>query len=217
MNDKSGKEAGGHAATSWLIDSAVGVSLGLLLGILAGLSASPIVASVAGGLVALLAGLFGLSDKTGRTLTRNGARRIVAFGLAATIAAPIGVIARTHDWLAPSVKWQRDSMTEIGITDPKEQNELLRLVRFGILPKGTTAAPKDSAAAQIAGARAPVLYSGSAEFCGAFLQLTSVADKLNLMKQTADERDLANIIGNMPVEQQDAALTAGRIYLCKVR
>jgi hypothetical protein len=217
MDDTNGREAATHATPAWLSDSAVGASLGVLLGILVGLSASPIVAGVASGLVALLAGLFGLTDKTGRTLTRGGARRIVAFAMAAAIAALIGVIARTHDWLAPSVKWQRDSMAEIGIADAKEQNELLRFVRFGILPKGMAVAPKDSAAAESVAAHLPFLYAGSAEFCSAFLQLTSVDDRLNLMKQTPDTQAMATIISNMPAEQRDAALTAGKIYLCKVR
>jgi hypothetical protein len=216
MSDKNGKEAGVPMTTWWLTDIATGASLGILLGILVGLSASPIVSGVAGGLVALLAGFFGLAEKEGRGFTSTGARRMAAFGLFAVVATPVGILARTHEWFAPSVAWQRASLTEIGISDQKEQNEMLRFLRFGILPKDASAAPKDSAAANVVSEHLPVLYSNPAKFCSAFMQLTSAQDKLGLMDQTKDTQDIANVIRNLPDDQQDAALKAGRIYLCKV-
>jgi hypothetical protein len=218
MSGKNNQEAaaGVPMTTSWLTDIATGASLGILLGVLVGLSASPIVSGVAGGLVALLAGLFGLAEKAGRGFTSTGARRMVAFGLFAVMATPVGILARTHEWFAPSVAWQRASLTEIGISDPKEQNEMLRFLRFGILPKDASAAPKDSAAANVVSAQQPVLYSTPAEFCDAFMQLTSAQDRLGLMGRTNGTRDIANAIRNLPDDQQDAALNAGKIYLCKV-
>jgi len=218
MSGKNSQEAaaGVPMTTSWLTDIATGASLGILLGILVGLSASPIVSGVASGLVALLAGFFGLAEKAGRGFTNTGARRIVAFGLFAVVATPVGILARTHEWFAPSVAWQRASLTEIDITDRKEQNEMLRFLRFGILPKDASAAPKDSAAASVVSAGQSVLYSTPAEFCSAFMQLTSSQDQLGLMGQTKDTRDIANVIRSLPDDQQDAALKAGRIYLCKV-
>ena len=124
------------------LDVAAGASLGALLGLLVGLSGSPIVSSVVTGLVALLAGLFGFSDKISPNPTIAATRRIVAFGLAALIATPAAVYIRTHDWLAPSVAAQRVKLLEIGIQDKKDQDVMLRFLYLGVLPPGYSAVPK---------------------------------------------------------------------------
>jgi hypothetical protein len=219
----SGKDSGHNPAgavntTSRLTDVIAGASLGALMGVLVGLSASPVVSSVVTGLAALLAGFFGLSEKLTKGLPEAAGRRIAAFGLAAVLAAALGVLTRTHDWLAPSVSSQRASLAEIGINDPKEQNEMLRFVRFGVIPAGTSVVPKDSVAAGIVADRRPVLFSASSDFCTSFLRLTNLKDMLTLMdQQTKDIQEVANVIRGLPDDQQDATLKLGRIYLCKVR
>jgi hypothetical protein len=208
----------GRSATLLSDVGAAGV-LGLLLGVLIGLSGSPVVSVIVTGLVTLLAGLFGFSDKLSPNLTASIARRIVAFGLAAVITTPVAIYVRTHELLAPSVKSQRDALSEIGIKDSKEQAEMLRFLRFGILPSGTSALPKDSPSAAIVNSRQGVLFAQSPTFCSALLQLSSSPnDILALLDAGSKElKDIAAILRRLPDEQRTPALAASRIYLCGVQ
>jgi hypothetical protein len=202
------------------MDVAAASSLGVLLGLLIGLSASPIVATVGTALVALLGALFGFSEKISPNLTSAAARRIVSFGIAAVFATILAVLARTHDWLAPSVDSQRSMLTELGIRDAKEQTEMLRFLRFGILPASTTSAPKGSPAATAAAVHDTVLFSAPGDFCRSFLQFPdgSPQDLLALLdQQTQELRRFAVLIRGLPEDQQRQMLIAGRIYLCGVR
>src|SRR5581483_8750442 len=91
-----------------------GGSLGLFLGILIGLSTTPIVSIVITASVALLAAFFGLSDKLPISISRAGSRRLIAFGLSATIFTLTGVWLRTHETLAASVQDQRSVLRGLG-------------------------------------------------------------------------------------------------------
>ncbi|MEA2841044.1 MAG: hypothetical protein QOF41_2374 [Methylobacteriaceae bacterium] len=202
-----------------LLDISVGLSLGALLGMLVGLSGSPVVSSVVTGIVALLAGLFGLSEKITSGLTSATARRLIAFALAALVVTPLAVYVRTHDWLASSVSLQRAKLIEMGVTDKKEQLEVLRFINFGILPPGASAVPKDSPSAGVVTSRQGVLFQAPGNFCTSFLRLLDASpnDILTLFDQQSPEmRSIADMIRRLPEDQRKSALDFGRIFLCGV-
>lgn len=222
MSDQgaTGDRERGPVAPTPFMDVAAAAVLGIFLGLLVGFSGSPVVSSVVTALVALLAGLFGLSEKLSPGLSSSTARRIVSFGLAATIATPIAIYARTHELLAPSVTQEKAMLAELGISGGKDQTEMLRFLHFGILPTGVTAVPKESPAGAVVTSVHGILFSAPASFCTSFLQLStaSQSDVLGLFdQQSAELRNIAGIIRGLPNDQRQQALDSGRLYLCGVR
>jgi hypothetical protein len=198
-----------------LSDVLSGGALGVFLGMVIGLSSTPVVSIVVAALVALLASVFGLTDKPFPGISKPGAARLAAFGLAASVATPLAVWTRTHDLLAPSIEERLRELSAMGITTPREQAELLRYERFGLVPTGMTAASKDDAAPK---GPSGVLYTAPASFCENLkrLQGSPTADILTLL-ENADEprRKLGRIIAGLPADAQQAALKAAPIYLCE--
>jgi hypothetical protein len=184
-----------------------GISLGLLLGLLIGLSATPVVSIVITALVALLAGLFGLSEKIGPDLSAASVRRLSAFGLAAAIAAPAGVWIRTHEILGPSIEEQKASLRAIGYSDGSaEQKDMLRYLRYGLLPPGVAAPPPRPL---------PLLYGTSAGLCDDLSRTQAAADVVLLLSQgDAQNRRLAETIKGLPGDRQAAAADFAKQFLC---
>lgn len=203
-----------------LVDWCAGGALGMLLGLLVGLSASPVVAGVVTGLVALLAGVFGLSDKLSDGLGRRGAHRLAAFGVIAALAAPLGIYLRSAELLSPTVAQQRQQLVEIGITDPAEQKDTLRFLRFGLLPAGVAAVGKDGEGArQSMAARQGVLYAASADWCAALRRLVTesapASDLLTLLRTGPETaRQAVNAVKAMPGAEQSHTARAALLYLC---
>jgi hypothetical protein len=215
MPDPSNASPPSPGAIDWL----AGGALGLLLGVLVGLSASPVVGSVVAGLVALLAAVAGLSDKLPLGLQGPGAHRMAAFGLVATVAVLASLQLRSR-WLAPDVAELRRQLVEIEITDPAEQKQMLRFLRFGLLPAGTQAAGKDGEAARLAmAAGLPLLYSEPASFCAPLRKQlrdgAAPADVLLFLDTGGpDARRAAAAIAALPGAEQAGALRAAPVYLC---
>ena len=207
------------SAAPTAMDWAAGAALGLLLGLLVGLSAEPVVSAVVTGLIALLAAMFGLSDKLPVGLSRAGACRLTAFALAAALALLTGLQLRTR-WLAPDVTELRRQLAEIEITDPAEQRQMLRFLRYGLLPAGTQAAGKDGEAAKLAVAAAlPLLYAEPAAFCGPLRRLVgenaAASDLLLHLKSGSDAAQRAGrAIQALPESERAGALRAAPLYLC---
>jgi hypothetical protein len=182
-----------------------------------GLSATPIVSTVVTALVALLAGLFGLSDKLSWTMPSGAARRLVAFGVAATLATPAAIIVRTHEWLSPSIGQQRQGLQQMGIVDPREQKDLLLLLRFGIQPSGRSPSVKDGASSMQIGQG--VLYATPTGFCDEIMRLrvqgAPPADYLTLLRSaTEDLRRIGEAIAALSQDRQKTVLDAAPVYLC---
>lgn len=195
------------------IDWAAGAALGLLLGLLVGLSASPVVSSVVVGLVALLAGVFGLSDKLPLGLGEAGAHRLTAFALTASLAVLAGLTLRSHSLLAPDVTELRRQIAEIGVTDPTEQRQLLRFLRFGLAPDGVKPAGDAAKALQ------PVLYSEGTSFCarlrGQVRAGAGPADLLAVLATGSEAaRRLADDLAALPEPERLGAARAAPHYLC---
>ncbi|NYF53964.1 hypothetical protein [Tunturiibacter gelidoferens] len=90
-----------------------GLGLGVLVGLLLGLSVSNVVGAAVAALTALLATFFGLgsSSSEGRKFEIDVVR-ITSFSFACVFGVVLGVSARTHGWLSPSISeqvanWQR--------------------------------------------------------------------------------------------------------------
>lgn len=123
-----------------------GLGLGLLLGLIAGLSVSPVVQTILGALVTVVAGFLTLQSSAVDTGFLNRVRmnelRIGCFGLACVAGIMLGLYARTHDSFGPSMKQQVARWTEAGYS----QADALDFVAFqdlGIKPKGTEVAAVD--------------------------------------------------------------------------
>jgi hypothetical protein len=196
-------------------DYTSGGALGLLLGVLIGLSTTPVVSTVVTGLVALLAGLFGLSEKISTTpLSVSATRRLTAFGLVATVAVTCGIWLRTHDVLAPSIADQRQLLRSAGFPDEsKDQAEMLRFIRFGILPTGGTISP-DSPARN----GQTVLFALPASFCQNLQTVRDGApsDILSQLDGSSVTRAIADNIRKMPESSRNSALASAYFYLCLV-
>lgn len=189
-----------------------GVSLGLLLGMLVGMSAAPVVSTVVTGLVALLAGFFGFSDKVLATIPSGAARRLMGFGVAAAVIIPLAVWMRTSEFLTPSVESQKKVLVEMGVTDPKELKDLLKFQRLGLMPSGAAVAAKDTVAP-----RGGYLYSIPSGFCANLARLKDApVEDLTLLFESGSEdtKRTARSIAAMSPDRQKAAYEAAAVYFC---
>jgi hypothetical protein len=198
-------------------DITAGAAIGVFLGLLIGLSGSPIVSGVATGLVALLAGIFGVSEKLAVNFSYAAKCRLIAFAVSAIISVLAAMYVRTHDLLAPSISSQKAVLGEMGITDKKDQTEMLRFIKYGILPVGTVAPAKDSSADAFAHQRLTVLHAQSAQFCRSLLIALSGSqeDFLKFLDEN-DLKETAAILRRLPEPERKPAIAASRVYLCKV-
>jgi hypothetical protein len=184
--------------------------LGTLLGVLIGLSASHVVSVAVTALVALLGGLFGLSEKVPVNFTVSGARRLTSFALAAAVFTPLATVARTHDWLLPSVPEQRRVLREIGYADNNPaQVEILRFLRFGLIPTNAV----ESKTRGIGGAG--VLYADvSSALCDALARTATVEDLVVFLRADASTSKLADAIEKMPQKKRADAPEWVKTILC---
>jgi hypothetical protein len=196
-------------------DFAGGAALGLFLGTLMGLTATPVVTMVVTALVALLAGVFGLADKLSPTMAAGAARRLIAFGIAATVAMPTAIWVRTHDVLSPSIEQQKQNLQAMGITDPKEQKEMMQFLRFGISPAGSPVAGKE--AVQLMQAKQGILYAMPSGFCDSLFRLKgrAVGDYVTLFGNSPEDiKKIGRTIESLPANKQIATFEAASVYLC---
>ncbi len=185
-----------------------GAALGALLGGLVGLSASPVVASVVAGLVALLGGFFGLVTAATLAPTTATVQRLMAFSLAALIATPLSVTARTHDLLSPSVASQKATLVAMGYSDGQEMREMLRFIRYGLLPSGATQSIKPVTTIT-------TLYSAPAELCDDISRAKAPQDLVQNFRQAGNVYDrIANRLAALKPEEQVNAVSLANLYLC---
>ncbi|MGV3571440.1 MAG: hypothetical protein ACO1PB_12640 [Ramlibacter sp.] len=202
------------------LDWLAGGSLGLLVGLLTGLSVSPVASIVVGAVAALLGGVFGLAEKASPRLGSAGGHRLTAFALATVVALVAGILLRTHHVLSPSPQRLRAQLADIGIQDTKEQNEMLRFLRFGLLPTGVTPAGKEGKAAEQAfHGQQGVLYAEGTSFCASLRTAVRRGDGAADVSALLDTggpaaKRAAVAIRALPATEQAGALRAAPAYLC---
>lgn len=106
---------------SLLVDAASGASLGWFTGILVGLSASPVVATLLGGIVTAFAAFFGFTSASASRVSSNGAVRLMSFAVLGSISVLAGVYMRTHDTLSPPPE---SRLVAIGFTPAEAKQQL---------------------------------------------------------------------------------------------
>ena len=194
--------------------------MGVLVGLLVGLSASPVTGTLVGALVALLAGVFGIAEKLPTGLGRTGAIRLTAFAVSCAVALLLGIFMRTHQVLSPSVKDLRAQLSEMEIKSEEEQKQMLRFLRFGLLPSNAQAVKKDDeAAASIIKSVQSTLYAESTSFCAGLRDLIATdavaEDLLSYLRTGSDAtKRIALSLGNLPKTEQLDALKKGPLFLC---
>jgi hypothetical protein len=150
-------------------------------------------------------------------MSASASRRLAAFGVAAAILTPLALTVRSRELLGPSISAQMESLKEMGITDSKEQREMMKLIRFGVLSSGMVTQSPDHRTAATMGSP---LYADTGTVCRDLIAVrgsTVIADRLKpLLDAEGDIRSIAQLISRMPAERQAAALDAAPLYLCKV-
>jgi hypothetical protein len=147
-----------------MTELAAGAGLGALVGFLLGLSSASVVGGVIASLTALLAsflGLDGLRRDSATPAQTHGGVRIATFGVCTVIAVIVGIEARSHNWLGPTLKEQVETWRAAGAS----QSDAISYVAFGqlgLVPSGKIVAqpPKPPSTS-------PLLFSASASECDA--------------------------------------------------
>jgi hypothetical protein len=187
-----------------------GVGLGAAVGILVGMSTAPVVAIVVSSLVALVATFFGLSSQT-----TEGTKvlRIASFGLACPIAVFIGLGARSHGWLTPSIQHQIANWTNAGYS-PAEARSFVAFRELGLVPEGQkTAEPQ-----QPLGVRGGLPSQTRQTECDRLLasRFVSEADRINAMqKEGGAWKVLADSLGDFDRSRRTAVANAAYELACQ--
>jgi hypothetical protein len=186
-----------------------GVGLGAAVGILVGMSNTPVVAIVVSSLVALVATFFGLSSQT-----TEGTKvlRIASFGLACPIAVFIGLGARAHGWVTPSIQHQIADWTNAGYS-PAEARSFVAFRELGVIPEGQkTAEPR-----QPLGVRGDLLSETSQAECDHLQasRFASEADRTAAMQKAGGAwKVLADSLGDLDSARRTAVVNAAYGLAC---
>jgi hypothetical protein len=183
-----------------------GVGLGAAVGILVGMSTAPVVAIVVSSLVALVATFFGLSSQT-----TEGTKvlRIASFGLACPIAVFIGLGARSHGWLTPSIQHQIADWTNAGYS-PAE----VAFRELGLIPEGQ----KTGEPQQPLGVRGGLPSETRQTECDHLLasRFASEADRIDAMeKEGGPWKVLADSLGDFDKPRRTAVVNAAYGLACQ--
>jgi hypothetical protein len=187
-----------------------GVGLGAAVGILVGMSTAPVVAIVVSSLVALVATFFGLSSQT-----TEGTKvlRIASFGLACPIAVFIGLGARSHGWLTPSIQHQIADWTNAGYS-PAEARSFVAFRELGLIPEGQkTAEPQ-----QPLGVRGGLPNETRQTECDHLVasRFASEADRIDAMRKAGGTwKVLADSLGDFDRSRRTAVVNAAYGLACQ--
>jgi len=120
---------------SRLLEFSSGAAIGLLVGFMAGLSISPVTSTILGALATGLLVLLGFRTSKGPNDPDPHAWRVLGFGVFCSVALAIGIGARTHQWLSPSLKVQKQGLD--AVFSPADTNQILLSTNYGLRPAGT--------------------------------------------------------------------------------
>ena len=132
-----------------------GLSLGALTGLLLGLSASPVVGSVLGSLIAGIMVFLSLSDTDAQAprMDRSKLSRLTSFSLSTIVVLLIGIGARSGEWLGRSeIQRKYDDLLQIGFDESKARE---------LVAESLT-----SSDSELERARSPVLWSSKGSRSG---------------------------------------------------
>lgn len=201
-----------------------GIALGLLLGLIAGLSVSPVVQTILGALVAVVAGFLGVQS-TGALpagLGNVGANmranewRIGSFSLACIAGIVIGLYVRTNQPFvslpAHIAKWKAAGYTE------ERAQDLVAFQQLGLVPAGRTV---QSGATQTAASGALMAKSTRVKLCDELNpaqygtpQYLLDAYRLQDSKKLSALAD--EIQSHVPAQNQKALLQANWEVVCEI-
>lgn len=193
-----------------------GVSIGALTGALVGLSVSQVVGSVVGGLVALLGTFIGMrSDGDSQPLGQVSRVRIIAFSVGALLGIAGGVLARTHDVLAPTVASRIDKWRDAGVDRTVAQG-LVVYERLGLVPKGWTESEKDGTPK---GSGSTALFSAEVKGACDDLSARAIPEPTNrlvaFLAVGGRWAEVATALQQTPADVQSAVLEATWRLVCE--
>jgi hypothetical protein len=125
-----------QVSTSWRLLEAA--AIGMLVGTFVGLSTSSVVSTALGAVLSIATALFLHATPSHADQATHGSddrpKAVVVFALAALLACVIGLSARTHSALQPSIRYVVKQWTDAGYAPDIARLAALR-ERAGLLPK----------------------------------------------------------------------------------
>jgi hypothetical protein len=157
-----------------------GASLGLLLGGLVGLSLTPVVAGVVTAVTAAVSGFLAF-DRDWSTATLW---RVTGLGAGAVAGVALGVMARTHERLAPSPQRAVAAITAAGFA-PEEARAIVAHQRYGLL-LGLAAPASGPAVAPAPGSATPqtsgLFFGKATSVCQRLVTITAPDEVAGILR-----------------------------------
>ena len=190
-----------------MLEILAGAALGMLVGTVVGLSASPVTGSLLAGLLALLAGFFGLrADAAAVHLSR-----VVAFGATCTVALVFAIHSRANNTLGGDLNTSKARWEAVGLYTPAEVKRLVALEVLGVDLTQTGVKPDENAPGR------GVLHAADASTCAILRpdRHATPADWRTAFEVSGGQwRALANAIAAASPEVQQRVLTAVYTLAC---
>jgi hypothetical protein len=203
-----------------------GGAIGLLVGIAAGLSSAPVIAVVVGAISAGLLILLGLKkgDPATESSGNEGAgatsvARIAAFGIVCTLGLLLGVLARAHDVLAPSVTKSVQAWKDAGYPE-QQAREIVLYLRAGLTQPKSEGKESELVANRpsLAGAQSTFLAAAASDSVCRFFNRNNygtTADMLDAMKQQGGALEkFATSLDKVGGAQRDDVINAAGEVIC---
>ncbi len=199
-----------------------GGAIGLLVGIAAGLSSAPVIAVVVGAISAGLLILLGLkkgdpaTESAGDEHARDpSVARIAAFGIVCTLGLLLGVLARAHDMLSPSITKSVQTWKDAGYPE-QQAREIVVYLRAGLSKgkEGELVANRPS----LAGAQSTFLAAAASDSVCRFFDRNNYKttdDMLDAMKQQGGALEkFATSLEPISGAQRDDVINAAGGVIC---
>lgn len=197
------------------IDVAAGLCLGALTGLLVGLTTASVTTTVLASVLAVGTSFIGLAGDAKLLDGVVNHARVASFAGAMACALLAGISMRTHQTLSPSAK---DLFIELRTAEftEAEAKDVVRFVKFGLVPTGATVATGDQAA--IVNRRDGTLFNDAPAWCDDFRRRQSqpVDNQVAWLQGQEEARDIALRMGNLPPERRAVVAGQALFYLCGI-
>jgi hypothetical protein len=197
------------------VDVTAGLCLGALTGLLVGLTTASVTTTVLASVLAVATAFIGLAGETKFLDGVVNHARVASFAGAMACALLAGIWMRTHQTLSPSVE---DLYIQLKTADfsEAEAKDVVRFVKFGLVPAGATVATGDQAA--IVTGWNGTLFNGAPSWCDDFRlrQSQPVDDQVAWLQGQEEARDIASRMSNLPPERRAEVAGEALFYLCGI-
>lgn len=211
-----------------VVDVVAGVCLGALTGLLVGLTMASVTTTVLASVLAVATAFVGLA---GEAKFLNGLvnhARVASFAGAMACALLAGIWMRTHQTLSPSVEEIFEELTAKKFAGAEafthaEAKDVIRFVKFGLVPAGAppAGAPLTAATAEKATAfnrTSGSLFATAPLWCDDFRRRRSqpLDEQVAWLQGQDEAREIAVRMSNLSPERRAMVVGEALFYLCGV-